>query len=97
MWKITFYSYAQRPWVIFAPSSGVKNLVGKRDKIEFAQTVTRYDRKFKGIKDTKRDLIVTIKGIFLIGREPVKSGPNKGQNVEAITRYIPWAELYQVS
>ena len=26
---------------------GIKNLVGKRDKIEFAQTVIRYDRKFK--------------------------------------------------
>ena len=27
--------------------SAIRNLVGKRDKIEFAQTVTRYDRKFK--------------------------------------------------
>ena len=26
---------------------GLKTLVGKRDKIEFAQTVTRYDKKFK--------------------------------------------------
>ena len=31
--------------VIFFPA--IRNLVGKRDKIEFAQTVTRYDRKFK--------------------------------------------------
>ena len=27
----------------------LKNLVGRRDKIEFAQTVTRYDRKLKVI------------------------------------------------
>ena len=27
--------------------SGLKALVGKRDKIEFAQTVERFDKKFK--------------------------------------------------
>ena len=27
----------------------LKNLVGRRDKIQFAQTVQRYDRKFKVI------------------------------------------------
>ena len=26
---------------------GLKNLVGRRDKIQFAQTVKKYDRKYK--------------------------------------------------
>ena len=52
---------------------------------------------FQGIKEAKRDLIVTAKAIFLIGREPVKSGPNKGQMVESISRRISFHELNQVS
>lgn len=76
---------------------GLKNLVGRRDKIQFAQTVTRYDRKFKGVKSAKRDLIVTHKGIFLIGREVAKTGPNKGQALEVVTRHIPLERLFQVS
>ena len=76
---------------------GIRSLIGKREKIEFAQTVTRFDRKFKGVKSAKRDLIVTQKGIFLIGREQVKKGPNKGQSEEVLTRSIPFHSLYQVS
>ena len=74
----------------------IRNLIGKRDKIEFAQTVTRFDRKYKGLKMAKRDLIVTNKGIFLIGREVDKNSPNK-QLVETITRQIPIDAIWQVS
>jgi hypothetical protein len=38
------------------------------------------------VKKAKRDLIVTAKGIFLVGRELEKSGPNKGQEIEVVTR-----------
>jgi hypothetical protein len=48
------------------------------------------------MKSTKRDLIVTQKGIFLIGREMVKSGPNKGQLVESVTRQITLDQLFEV-
>ena len=75
----------------------IKNLVGKRDKILFAQTINRYDRRYKGLKSAKRDLIVNSKGIFLIGREPDKNAPNKSQLVETITRHITMDHLYQVS
>ena len=49
-------------------------LVGKREKIEFALTVDEYNKRFK---PEKRDLILTQKAVWLIGREKVKSGPEK--------------------
>ena len=33
----------------------LKTLVGKREKVEFAQTVTRYDKKFKVGRRRKHD------------------------------------------
>jgi hypothetical protein len=42
-------------------------------------------------------LIVTPKGIFLVGRQIEKSGPNKGQEIETLTRRIEFSSLYQVS
>jgi len=44
-----------------------------------------------------RDLIVTPKGIFLVGREIEKTGPNKGQEIETLSRRIEFSSLYQVS
>ncbi|KAK3748939.1 hypothetical protein QZH41_001565, partial [Actinostola sp. cb2023] len=38
----------------------------KRERIEFAATVNKYDRRFKA---TKRDLLLSSKHIYLIGRE----------------------------
>jgi len=61
----------------------LRALVGKREKIEFAQTVNEYNRSFKA---EKRDLVLTGKALFLLGREKVKSGPNKGQMVPMVTR-----------
>ena len=49
--------------------SGIRSLIGKREKIEFAQSVQRYDRKFRGLKIVKRDLIVTQKGTkYILGQ-----------------------------
>ena len=54
-------------------------------------------KKFQGLKEAKRDLIVTNKrGLFLIGREAIKSGPNRGQITEAVSRHIQLNELWQV-
>ncbi|XP_023931310.1 unconventional myosin-Ie-like, partial [Lingula anatina] len=61
----------------------LRALVGKRERIEFANTVTKYDRRFK---TAKRDLIVTSKGVYLVGREMVKKGPEKGQLKEVVKR-----------
>ncbi|XP_076329255.1 unconventional myosin-Ie-like [Tachypleus tridentatus] len=47
----------------------IRVLVGKREHIEFAGTVKKFDRRFK---ITKRDLVLTQKCLYLIGREKVK-------------------------
>ena len=111
----------------------LKNLVGRRDKIQFAQTVQRYDRKYKvnmlkkffrlclckneyiflyfktilqigifsqqGLKQISRDLVVTPKGIFLIGREKQEPKQKGGKPIEAevVTRKIEFKDLHQVS
>ena len=43
--------------------------LGKRERIDFAQTVTKYDRRFKA---TKRDLLLSTQFVYLIGREKVR-------------------------
>ncbi|XP_045027352.1 unconventional myosin-If isoform X1 [Daphnia magna] len=72
----------------------LRSLVGKREKIEFAETIIKYDRRFQ---TTKRDLILTGKTLFLIGREKVKKGPKKGQIIEVIKRRIPIDTIRQIS
>ena len=42
-------------------------------------------------------MVLTQKGVFLVGREVQKSGPNKGQSEEVVSRHIQWSDLYQVS
>ena len=41
---------------------------GKRERIDFAQKVTKYDRRFKS---AKRDMLLSAQFVFLIGREKV--------------------------
>ena len=47
---------------------------------------TRYDRRFR---PQLRDLLLTSKAIYLIGREKEKKGPQKGQFLEVVKRRIP--------
>uniref|UniRef100_A0AAR2IMN9 Osteoclast-stimulating factor 1 n=1 Tax=Pygocentrus nattereri TaxID=42514 RepID=A0AAR2IMN9_PYGNA len=72
----------------------LRQFLGKREKIDFADTVTKYDRRFKGIK---RDLILTPKSLYLIGREKVKQGPEKGQIKEVLKRKIEVDKIMAVS
>ncbi|ETE58906.1 Myosin-If [Ophiophagus hannah] len=53
----------------------LRQFLSRRERIDFADSVTKYDRRFKSIK---RDLILTPKHLYLIGREKVKKGPEKG-------------------
>eukprot|EP00092_Neocalanus_flemingeri_P052340 GFUD01061174.1.p1 GENE.GFUD01061174.1~~GFUD01061174.1.p1 ORF type:complete len:1149 (-),score=317.13 GFUD01061174.1:56-3502(-) len=71
----------------------LRTLVGKREKVEFAQTVDEYNRRFKA---EKRDLILTSKAIWLIGRQKVKSGPNKGQMEVAVNRKLDLENIAKV-
>lgn len=45
----------------------------------------------------KRDLILTPKGIYLIGREKVKKGPEKGQIKEVLKRKLEFGNISGVS
>lgn len=67
---------------------GLRALLEKRERIEFADTVNKYDRRFKVqissfnhvqsvlffisfLQPSKRDLLLSNKNIYLIGREVV--------------------------
>ncbi|TPX68482.1 hypothetical protein SpCBS45565_g02989 [Spizellomyces sp. 'palustris'] len=72
----------------------LKNLVGKQEKVFFADIVTKYDRKFKA---TQRELLITETSVIMIGTEKEKSGPNKGKLVKAVKRKIPLKDVQSVS
>ncbi|KAM9183480.1 unconventional myosin-Ie isoform 1-T1 [Dugong dugon] len=72
----------------------LQQFVGKREKIDFADTVTKYDRRFKGVK---RDLLLTPKCLYLIGREKVKQGPDRGLVKEVLKRKIEMERILSVS
>lgn len=100
----------------------LRQFLGKREKIDFADKVNKYDRRFKvsgsvrrrggrPLKDPpmsspassahaqaiKRDLILTPKAVYLIGREKVKQGPEKGQVTEVMKRRIDVEKILAVS
>ncbi|KAK0141966.1 Unconventional myosin-Ie [Merluccius polli] len=72
----------------------LRQFLGKREKIDFADKVTKYDRRFKCIK---RDLILTPKCVYLVGREKVAQGPDKGQVTEVLKRRIEVEKILAVS
>jgi len=72
----------------------LRTMAGKREKVEFAQTVDEYNRRFKA---EKRDLILTGKAVWLIGRQKVKTGPNKGQMEPAVNRKLELENIAKVS
>lgn len=72
----------------------LRQFLAKRERVDFADSVTKFDRRFKPIK---RDLILTPKGIYLIGREKVKKGPEKGQIKEVLKRKLEFGSISGVS
>lgn len=63
------------------------------NQVLFAETVTKYDRRFK---TCKRDLILTHNTLYLIGLTKVKNGPQKGQMVETIKKKAEIPDITQV-
>ncbi|XP_075060774.1 unconventional myosin-If [Mixophyes fleayi] len=63
----------------------LRQFMAKRERIDFADSINKYDRRFKSIK---RDLILTPKYLYLIGREKVKKGPEKGQIKEVLKKKV---------
>uniref|UniRef100_A0A4W3JIW8 Myosin IF n=1 Tax=Callorhinchus milii TaxID=7868 RepID=A0A4W3JIW8_CALMI len=72
----------------------LRQFLAKRERVDFADSVNKFDRRFKIIK---RDLILSPKYIYLIGREKVKKGPEKGQIKEVIKRKIEIQSIVAVS
>ncbi|GAA6075620.1 unconventional myosin-If [Tachysurus ichikawai] len=72
----------------------LRQFLAKRERVDFADSVNKYDRRFKSIK---RDLILTPKGIYLIGREKVKKGPEKGQIKEVLKRKLDIGAIRSIS
>ncbi|KAJ3593607.1 hypothetical protein NHX12_005941 [Muraenolepis orangiensis] len=72
----------------------LRQFLAKREKIDFADKVSKYDRRFKAIK---RDLILTPKCVYLVGREKVTQGPDKGQVKEVLKRRIEVEKILAVS
>ncbi|XP_036305816.1 unconventional myosin-If isoform X2 [Pipistrellus kuhlii] len=72
----------------------LRQFLGKRERVDFADSVTKYDRRFKPIK---RDLILTPRCVYVIGREKVKKGPEKGQVREVLKKKLEIQALRGVS
>lgn len=72
----------------------LRQFLAKRERVDFADSVNKFDRRFKMIK---RDLILTPKGIYLIGREKVKKGPEKGMIKEVLKRKLEFGSISGVS
>nr|XP_057929823.1 unconventional myosin-If [Doryrhamphus excisus] len=72
----------------------LRQFLAKRERVDFADSVNKFDRRFKSIK---RDLILTPKGIYLIGREKVKKGPEKGQIKEVLKRKLEFGSIGGIS
>ncbi|XP_053974659.1 unconventional myosin-If-like isoform X1 [Hylaeus volcanicus] len=70
------------------------NLIGRREKVCFSDVVKKYDRRFKV---SRRDLILTNKHLYLIGRERIKKGTEKGKLVEVIKRKLTFNQISHVS
>ncbi|XP_013910939.1 PREDICTED: unconventional myosin-Ie-like [Thamnophis sirtalis] len=72
----------------------LRRFLGRRERVDFADTVTKYDRRFKTVK---RDLILTPKFLYLIGREKVKQGAEKGAIREVLKRQLEVERIQSVS
>lgn len=77
----------------------LQNLIGRREKIIFAEVVKKYDRRFKV---SRRDLVLTSKGLYLIGREKVKKGPvwsswYNSEYAEVVKRKIEFDQISDVT
>ncbi|KAG8147016.1 hypothetical protein E2320_014089 [Naja naja] len=72
----------------------LRRFLGRRERVDFADTITKYDRRFKTVK---RDLILTPKFLYLIGREKVKQGPEKGAIKEVLKRQLEVERIQSVS
>uniref|UniRef100_A0A8C4R7U3 Myosin IE n=1 Tax=Eptatretus burgeri TaxID=7764 RepID=A0A8C4R7U3_EPTBU len=72
----------------------IRQFLEKRERVDFADRVNKYDRRFKCVK---RDLILTPRRLYLIGREKVTKGAEKGQLREVIKRRLELENIEAVT
>uniref|UniRef100_A0A8C8BLJ8 Myosin IF n=1 Tax=Otus sunia TaxID=257818 RepID=A0A8C8BLJ8_9STRI len=72
----------------------LRQFLAKRERVDFADSITKYDRRFKPIK---RDFILTPKYFYVIGREKVKKGPEKGQIKEVLKKKVELQAVNSIS
>ncbi|XP_048850057.1 unconventional myosin-Ie-like isoform X1 [Brienomyrus brachyistius] len=72
----------------------IRQFVGRSERVDFADVVVKYDRRFRSVK---RDLILTQKFLYLIGREKLKQGPEKGQIREVLKRRIQVEKVQSIA
>lgn len=70
----------------------LKALVNKRETIEFAQKCIKYDRQFKR---SMRDIILTNRAIYIVGRKEVKQQKKK-VIVEDLKRRIEFQQIEKI-
>lgn len=81
-------------YIGFETTPSLQALVGRRERIEFADKVNKYDRRFKV---SKRDLLLSAKNIYLIGREQIKKGPEKGVIKDVVKRKLALEQIQSIS
>ncbi|KAK7888870.1 hypothetical protein WMY93_024430 [Mugilogobius chulae] len=89
----TFARIIQKSWRRYIARKKYEQM-REEERVDFADSVNKFDRRFKTIK---RDLILTPKGIYLIGREKEKKGPDKGVIKEVLKRKLEFASISGVS
>ena len=78
----------------FQDNPVLKALVGKNEKVFFADMATKYDRNFKSVS---RECLLTETNFVILGSEKETSGPNKGKFVKAVKRKVPYKDITGIS
>ncbi|KAK5972558.1 hypothetical protein GCK32_010784, partial [Trichostrongylus colubriformis] len=71
----------------------LQSLVGKRERVDFANTALKYDRRFQ---TSKLDMLLTAKHLTLIGREKSKNKADKGRLIEVVKRQIDIGHILSI-
>lgn len=72
-------------------------LVSLSERTSNASKTTGKELRTSFFQGVKRDLILTPKSVYLIGREKVKQGPDKGLVTEVLKRKIDVEKILAVS
>ncbi|OAD59538.1 Unconventional myosin-Ie [Eufriesea mexicana] len=72
----------------------ILNLIGRKEKVFFAEVVKKYDRRFKM---SRRNLILTNKHLYLIGQEEMKKDSEKGKLIDVIKRKLSFNQISHIS